>query len=151
MKADFRQLKMLFLALITGQAVFAVVVLVLEGLPQKLGSLSFEDPLLLVGISLTFMSIFTAFWINEQRKAQGAQLSNITEKLPHYRNLVIIRCAMVEGANLMALMLAFISGRGFFFLLFAAGLMAFLYFRPSKQEFARDYNLRPDEEGELED
>ncbi len=151
MKQFFRQLHMLYGALLAGQMIFAVVVLVVSGLPTKLGSLSFEDPFLLFGVVVTFMSIFVAWWINDQRKAQGARLADIMEKTGHYRNLVIMRCAMVEGANLMALTFALASRQGFFFLLFSAGLTAFAYFRPSKQEFARDYNLRPDEEGFLEE
>ncbi len=70
----------------------------------------------------------------------------MAEKLEHYRNLIIIRCAMVEGGNLMALILALLSGQGFFFMLFLAGLIAFVYFRPSKAEFMRDFNLTPEEE-----
>lgn len=146
MKQIFRQLNLFFFALLAGQMLFAFIVLLLEGLPRRLGTLSFDDPLLLAGIVVTFSAIGIAYWLNEQRKTQGAQLGNREEKALHFRNLVIMRCALVEGANIMALLLAFISGQGMFFVLFAAGLLAFVYFRPTTREFVRDYNLRPDEE-----
>jgi len=142
----FRYSEVLFFALLSGQVMFASIVIALKGFPQKLGRLSLEDPFLLIGIVVIFSAIVVANWINEQRKREGATRGNLTEKLDHYRNLVIIRCAVVEGGNLMALIFAFLTGQGFFFLLFLAGLMAFLYFRPSKAEFIRDFNLSPEDE-----
>jgi cbb3-type cytochrome oxidase subunit 3 len=142
----FRSSQILFSALLGGQIVFAAVVIALKGIPSRLGSLSTEDSWLLLGILTTFSTIAVAFWINEQRKKEAAAHGDMAEKLEHYRNLIIIRCAMVEGGNLMALILALLSGQGFFFMLFLAGLLAFVYFRPSKAEFLRDFNLTPEEE-----
>jgi divalent metal cation (Fe/Co/Zn/Cd) transporter len=145
MKAYFATEK-LFYALLSGQVLFAGILIAWKGIPQKLGRIPTDDYFTLIGITVIFSSIGVAYWINEQRKREGATRGNLTEKLEHYRNLVIIRSALVEGGNLMALVFAFFSGQGFFFLLFLAGLMAFLYFRPSKGEFTRDFNLSPEEE-----
>lgn len=146
MKQIFQQLKIFYWFMLAVQLAFAITVVLLEGLPRRLGKLSFDDPLLLTGILVAFFLIGIAYWLNGQRKMQGAQLANREEKALHYRSLVVIRCAMVQGANFFALLMAFVSGQGVFFALFAAGLPAFAYFRPQIREFVRDYNLRPDEE-----
>lgn len=149
MKTTFKQINLLYLALLAGQVMFAVTVLYVGGIPKSLGKLSFDDPMLLFGIAVTFFSIIAAYGISEKRKTAGAQLSSFDEKIEHYRGLVIFRCALAEGANLMALVMALLSKQGFFFILFSAGLLAFLYFRPSTTEFSGHYNLRPEEERDL--
>lgn len=149
MKITFKQINVLYLALLAGQIMFAITVLYVGGIPKSLGKLSFDDPMLLIGIAVTFFSIFAAYGINEKRKTAGAQLSDFQEKIEHYRGVVIVRCALTEGANLMALVMGMLSKQGFFFVLFAVGLLAFLYFRPSVQEFSRSYHLRPEEERDL--
>lgn len=149
MKTTFKQINVLYLALLAGQVMFAVTVLYVGGIPKSLGKLSFDDPMLLFGVAVMFFSLIAAYGINEKRKTDGAQLSDFQEKLDHYRSVVIVRCALTEGANLMALVFAMLTNQGFFFVLFAVGLLAFLYFRPSIPEFSRSYNLRPEEEKDL--
>lgn len=149
MKTTFKQINVLYLALLAGQVMFAVTVLYVGGIPKSLGQLNFDQPMLLMSIAVTFFSIIAAYSINEKRKTAGAQLGSFDEKLEHYRGVVIVRCALTEGANLMALVMAMLSKEGFFFVLFGVGLLAFLYFRPSVPEFSRSYHLRPEEERDL--
>ncbi len=150
MKMFFTQLRVLYLALLAGQLLFLGVILYLNGLPDGLGSLSTDDPLLLVGVTVTFMAIFTAFGMDEYRKKQGTRLSHMEEKSAHYRTSLIIRSALTEGAGLFALALALATQKGFLYALFTATFTAFLYFRPSAEEFIRHYALRPEEEAQLQ-
>ncbi len=146
----FLQLRVLYLALLAVQLFFLGITLYLKGLPKGLGSLSANDPLLLAGIAITFMAIFTALGMDEYRKKQGAQLSDMEEKSAHYRISLIIRSALTEGAGLFALAMAFATPKSFFYALFIATFAAFLYFRPSVEEFVRHYALRPEEEAQLQ-
>lgn len=144
MTSNFQQIRLLYLSLFFAQLIFAVVILLTTGIPNHFGKLSPDDHYLLVGALVSFGSIFTAYWINNQRKGLVNRMDALADKLTHYRSLVIIRSAIVEGANIMSLTFALLTGQGFFFLIFAAGLLAFLYFRPSKREFSDDYDVSPD-------
>lgn len=150
MKMFFSQLRVLHLALLVGQLLFLGIILYLNGLPDGLGSISANDPLLLAGVAVTFVAVFTAFGMDEYRKKQGAQLSDMEEKSAHYRTSLIIRIALTEGAGLFVLAMVFATGKGFFYALFAATFVAFLYFRPSVKEFVQHYALRPEEEAQLQ-
>jgi hypothetical protein len=143
MTSNFQQIKLLYLSLLVAQLIFAVVILMTTGIPRHFGKLAPDDLYLLLGILLSFGSIFTANWINHQRKGLVNRMDALPEKLMHYRSLVIIRSALVEGANIMTLTFALLTGQGFFYIIFVAGFLAFLYFRPSKREFSEDYDISP--------
>jgi hypothetical protein len=152
MKAFFQQLRILYFALLAGQLGFLFVIFMLKGQPSRMGLLTLDNPLPLLSVGLMFVAVLVAYGLNEKRKALGAQSGgNLAEKAEHYRSVIIFRCALTEAANMVALVLAFLNGDGIFFLVFAAGVVAFLYFRPDVREFLRDYNLKPAEYREVEE
>lgn len=143
MKNFFQQLSILYLGLLAGQIIFAGVVYFLvsqrmaDGEPFDPGVFRVLVPLAILG------GAGTAYFLHRQRQAQGAEIEGVSAKAEHYRASVILRSAMQEGVNLFAIIAALVTQDMTFLLYFAVGLLAFLYFRPSREELSRDYGINP--------
>ncbi len=138
MQEKITQLQVIFLALALGQLLFCFVVVYLiltNSLPvTDMGAITS------IVLPLELMSIIgLAYVLNRQRLSQGASLGSPKEKIQHYRVTVILRLALVEGANLFALVIAMLESELALLAYFAVGMLAFLYFRPVKGEFEQAY------------
>jgi len=154
MQKIFRETQILYLALLIGQLIFAIVTAIL---------ISGENPIvdmtasggdytsLVTMLTAVFALIILAtYFINHNRRKQGAQLSSLEAKLGHYRQTVLIRSAMVEGANLLMIIAALVTGAFNYLMYFGLGLLAYLYFRPSVSGIAMEYQLTEEEKRRLE-
>ena len=149
MKPVFQQLNVLYYALLGGQLLFAGVVYFLlsndmtaHAPPAASVFQWLVPPVILAGAG-------AAYLLNRRRQAQLYQLTDLPGKADHYRNSVIIRSALMEGANLFAVIAALIDVNMTYLLYFAVGLLAFVYFRPSKEEFSSAYDLNAAEREQL--
>ena len=144
-KSSFQQTNRIYLALLGGQMFFAAIIFFVLG--------TNENPVDTgLGLALPFVMLGgmgAGYWIYNQRAIQGASLSSVSEKIMHYRVSNIIRLAMTEGPNLLALVMVLLEGQTSYWLYFAAGILAFLYFRPSKDKFFSDYQLSASEQQEF--
>lgn len=145
MKAFFQQLYVIFLALLAGQLLFAGVVYYLVS-NNMMDSQPMEDAIFknLVPI-LIIAGAGAAYWFNRQRGQSGQAVETLAAREQHYRSSVIVRSALMEGANFFAIIAALITQNLVFLLYFAVGLLAFIYFRPSKDEFINQYDLTQEE------
>lgn len=131
MKSFFQQLRLIFLALLGGQLLFCGVVyfLLQEASPAPgFDNFQFFIP--------AFLLVCTglAFWINNRRLEQGRELKDPVARAENYRSTVILRLALIEGANLFAIIAALISENSSLLLNFAVGLLVFIWFRPREEE-----------------
>ena len=148
MKKIFQQLNIIFLALLGGQVAFAAVAYSLND-PSQLNYDSDSQGLGFVLPIIMLSAIAVAFWIYNQRKVQGAALNDVSAKAAHYRSSAIIRLGLTEGPNLLAVVLFLLEGNLTFLMYFGIGLLAFFFFRPSKDKFITDYSLSVSEQQEL--
>ena len=144
----FKQLNIIYLALITGQLAFASVVYFLsmdeEASGDDLGVLKFIVPI------LSLVTIGVSYFIYNKLIQKGQAIEGLGEKLAHYRTTNIIRWALVEGGNLFAIVIFLISGETYLLMFFALGFVVFLMYRPSKDGFISNYNLSGSERLEVE-
>jgi hypothetical protein len=151
MNSFFKQLSTLFYALVAGQLLFCAVAVLLryQGV-AALDEASMENTTLTMVTPFLALGAFTAGWfVHRMRSAQGMQLKSIGEKVQHYRTTVLLRSAMIEGGNIMLLVAYLLSGRPIHLGWFAAGMLLFIYFRPSPENLVRDYQLPFDEANQL--
>lgn len=141
MKEHFKQINILWLALLMGQLVFFAVVFFFinstEG--ESLDILRTIVPMLLLG------ALGGVYFISKKRSTDGAALETLQEKAEHYRATIVIRSALLEGANLMAIVGMLSDSPQPYLPYFAVGIAAFLYFRPSVDRFIQDYQLKAQE------
>lgn len=150
MRPFFQQLNILYLALLAGQLLFCGVAYFLiynnmtDHQPPDDALFKTLVPLFILG------GAGAAYFLNRRRQVQGGELDSLEAKAQHYRSSVIIRSALMEGANLFAIVAGLLQQDLLYLLYFAVGVLAFVYFRPSKQNFIREYELSGREIEELE-
>lgn len=139
---DFRSLQVLFYAFLTGLLIFMFVIifLILEapGVEQYL--LGPGKDLLLTGLyALTTIAI--SRFIDRMRQRQIPAMQRVAHPdFAHYRSTVILRLALLEGAGLLTILLAFVTRNLQLFTVTALVLMAFWLARPREEEFRERYS-----------
>ncbi|HKK79304.1 MAG TPA: hypothetical protein VJ933_06725, partial [Phaeodactylibacter sp.] len=79
----------------------------------------------------------TAYALNQVLSKRGRRMQFLTSKVQQYSITSIVRLAIVEGANLLILIITLLSGQVNSLLFFALGMLVFLYFRPSREDFVQ--------------
>ena len=156
MKHIIKQLQTTFNVLFAVQVAFCAVALffirnsapptaiVVRYTGEDLAPQSLSTPGILVLVFL-LSAVGVAFLIDNQRKAQGAILQGLVEKVEHYRQTSIIRLAMVEAANILAIIIAIKENNMIYLAFVAVGVLFFLRFRPTTRKFIRSYQLNDQE------
>lgn len=147
----FKQLNILFYALAAGQLLFCAVAIFLrfEGVAGFDETSAQNTTLTMIAPFLTLAAFAGAWFINQTRVAQGVELKGLNEKTGHYRTTIVIRSAIIEGGNIIMLIVYLLSGRPIHLIWFAVGMLLFLYFRPSHSNLVRNYQLSFEEESQL--
>ncbi|MEM9819689.1 MAG: hypothetical protein AAF985_01400 [Bacteroidota bacterium] len=135
---NFQQINFIYLALIMGQvSIFAIFLFLKQGEEAIVGS-----TLNYVSAILSVSCITIAFMLLNKHKADAEAITVEEDKWEHYRKTSLLRWALLEGANLTALICFFVEGNYLYLLLFAVGMGAFAFLRPSKQFLRKHYQLK---------
>jgi hypothetical protein len=139
---QIRMLRIIYFALIVTQGFLFIVAWILKNSikvsSETENALDYIIPLILFG------AIFTSRYLyrNLTTKARSAQF---IKKLETYRNSVILSLAVLETANITAILAFMITGE---YLYAAASVIMFLLFilnSPTEYKFRSDLELTPDE------
>lgn len=139
-----KQISTIYLALLSGQMLFAAVVIIMvqgnnldtsitvEGLPMQI----IVPVMLLAGVGI-------AYFLNNQRMTHAANMLKATlpQKLNHYRISVLLRSSIIEAVNLFSIIAALILNNLSYLVYFGVGILVYLYYRPSNQKFIDAYRL----------
>lgn len=138
MKAKFKNLQIIFLALLLGQLAFAVIAnfMITDTTFVDTGALIYLVPtVIVVGI------VAGTYIFKDNLKKVVAKKSTPDEKFKEYRKSSIIRWAMLETGNLLAIIAAIIEGNGLYFIMFGFGLLFFSTTRPNAVDFMKRMEL----------
>ena len=145
-----RSTYLLYLALLLGQFVFCLIVIFMLTQPDSPMVREGTDYLYL-GLLVILMAGSAAMIVNQLRNKQIPKIrANFEGKVLHYRTTVVMRSAMVEAGNLFCIVLSILERSLTPLLIFALGLLVFLYFRPRVEEIATNYQLAGEERQKLE-
>lgn len=141
MKEHFKQINILWLSLLVGQLLFFVIVyfLITEKAEDSADIFQTLVPAVLLG------ALGGVYFLSKKRSQEGASLDGLQTKADHYRVTIIMRSALLEGANLLAVIGMLLDNPPTYLPYFAVGIAAFLYFRPSVNRFIQDYQLKSQE------
>ena len=155
-KEHLQQMNILFFALLAGQLMIVAFMYFFVGKQPldngaEMSVASGIDPILIVGCLIFVAAVSASFFMYNKKKVEGAQLSGtLMEKLGHYRTSFVMRAALLEGPNLVMIMLYFfVSSNMIFMVLLAIGIALFLMIRPTADRIAEDYQLSGSEQNEL--
>lgn len=146
MKNDFKNLQIIFLGLLIGQIAFAIIAnfMITDITITDTGALIYIVPsVMVVGI------VAGNYIFNSNLKKVVTKENSKENKFSEYRKNSIIRWAMMETGNLLAIVAALIEGKTLYFALFAIGLIFFAMTRPSVEDFSRQLDLSVQEENQL--
>ena len=140
-ETNIKNINIIYLALIMGQiSIFAIFLFLNQGKEATTGSM-----FLYISAALTVGCITAAFMFYNKHKDEARTIKGEEEdKIEHYRKTSLIRWALIEGANLTALIFFFIEGNYLYLLFFAVGMGVFFFLRPSKEMLREDYGLNVD-------
>lgn len=146
-KQTLKTLNTVYFALFMGQMIFFGVAYYLntENLQSTENSELFRYFVPIVIIACIGLSYF----LYNLRKKQGQELEGLDTKAGHYRVSNIVRYAVVEAGNMLALVSYLMTGSSMFITLFILGMGVFVLYRPSHQRFTSDYMLDISEQDEL--
>ncbi len=138
-KYTLKTIKTIHLALLAGQLLFGLIVVYLST-SERLGVVSVDNNTTLLGPLLSITTILVAFILNRMRLNQATAFTYPDIQQQHYRNTVLLRCAIVESGNLFILLFFFVDAFNLIYLsLFVIGIIIFFFLGPSEKEFKEWY------------
>lgn len=132
-----KTLRLIFTAMLAGQILFFLVTqylgteAVTEGSAQLLMTLVPAVSIGGVGVSMLLY--------NRMRSSEALKNASDSERWERYRTANILRWALVEAANLLAIIAIYLTGAMLFKIYFLLGLAIFASYRPSQAGFEKDF------------
>jgi len=147
-KARFKTTRIIHLALLAGQVLFAAVVFFLTR--STAISTDTNNPLFVVAPLLAMAAVVASIFLYKQQLALATQQQTLNSKLAQYQTALIIRWALLESASLFNIVCYFVTGN-FALLLIAFLIIAyFISIRPTINSAENDLNLTYEEKLDLE-
>jgi FtsH-binding integral membrane protein len=130
----------IFYALFGGQAVFllfAAYLLKTSGpqAPDLASTFQIALPL------ITLAGVFGSLWISKFMLKSLNTLQNETEKLNKYRSALLVKFALLEGANLFAIVVFMLTGSNLALIISSCLLILFILNKPSVQRIKEDLQM----------
>lgn len=146
MKGNFKNLQIIFLGLLIGQIALAIVAnfLITSLDATDTGAMIYVVPAVMIVGIVAGNYIFNA----NLRKVINSETA-LQAKFQEYRKNSIVRWAMIDMGNVLAIVAALIEGKTLYFALFAVGLIFFAMTRPSVEDFSRQFDLSVEQENQL--
>ncbi len=132
----------IFYALLAGQIIFLIISLyvvsldVIETNSDLSLVLIFSVLLLLSPLLIAGPIIYRRFILSQSDKCK-----TLEQKLVLYRQGMIIKLAMVEGASIFSIVCFLITGNFLFVVIALILIILFAFHKPSSEKFASDFNL----------
>ena len=149
-RSEIRTLKMIHLAMIAGQVLFAAVAffLVFTGMLDKSANNLYILFRYLVPVCILGGLIGSHFVFRSRLEVIRSD-SELSEKLLEYRTTLIIRYAMLEGGTFIALVAYLVVGNHIYLLAAVLVILYFLTLVPNTERVTADLGLNEDEKHKL--
>lgn len=134
-----KQLKLIYSAMLAGQVLFFLVTQFIGSQEVSATSTSLDFFQTLVpALSIGGVGVSMLLY-NRMRSSEALKNASDSERWERYRNANIIRWALIEAPNLLAIVAIFLTGAAFFKIYFLLGLAVFAFYRPSQVGFEKDF------------
>lgn len=138
-----RKLQAIFALLLLGQIGFLAVV---HFFIQPAAPLGQEDDILLYILPIIMVfALTTGGLLSKQRFIESRKLTTLDEKLRVYQSTSLIQMALLEGANLTAIVFYLTGGNQAIALMAIIGLSAFVSLLPTTSRMQRELALQEEE------
>lgn len=149
-----KSLRIVYFSLAMGIVLFVLVSVFLISIngPFAQPDLSYTEkaPFLIVLVVLTG-AVFITYRVIFPKKLEVIKtLPTLDQKLAAWRELYILRGALIEAPSFFAIVLFLLLGISALLIWPIAGIMLFWITQPTRDKLAKDTNLSPDEIGEFD-
>jgi hypothetical protein len=146
-----KALKILFIALVTGQALFAVIAYVLKAtgtFPDNTGLMSV---FMYFVPALDLVCILASYLVSKKKISLVDANLSLTGKLNTYRAISITRWAMIEGGTLFTIIAYLLTGAQMFLVLMSFMILVSLTLSPTVKRIVKELPLSSGEQDILND
>lgn len=148
-----RALQIVYVALLAGQLLFAIIafVLVKTGFFAGMIALAVEKILQTIYVVAAINAIWIAFYLFKKKIEQARQILSLNEKFTVYRSACITKYALLEGANLLSLIFFLVTANYIFFIFAVVLIFVFMTLNPIRQRIKFDLQLEDADIDKLND
>lgn len=141
--ATFKRTQIIYYGLFAGQALMGLVLFFVmqDSITQEV-----VPPFNYVIPGAVLFGITASYFIGQMRNNGIPTNGTTQEKLAHYHFSSILNFALMEGGNLISLVLTFAVANTNYLMWFGLGLAAFVLLRPNKDSFMERYQVKMGEE-----
>ncbi len=145
----FKQVNILFGALLFGQLSIVVVLLFVKSTSE--GAILLDNTTIGMFSMIVLSFGLIVFLISKvlYQKLVGQVKGDLPFKLQRFRSALVIRYALIEGVTILSVILFFISGEVICLVVAIASLIHFASLRPTRQRAINDLDLTGAEQREL--
>jgi len=147
-KSILKTAKIIHLALLSGQLMFAFVTISISKNPS-FNMKSVNDPFFIVAPLLAVSCFFVGNFLFKKLVGNLQNKTTLPDKLTGYQAALIVRYALLEGASLFGIVVFMLTNNWFFLLISACIILYFITLRPGTEKVADDLQLNYDEKLEL--
>ena len=145
----FTRLRILFFALLFGQTIFAAIAYVIFGIEDAPIEQSSNDVLVYVAVLYSITAMGAGYVLKPRLVKSAAEKSNLDEKLKAYTTASLINWAILEGANLLNIVVFIITDNRISLVFFLAILLVYIPTKPDLRKIAEELNLSRKEQEEI--
>lgn len=152
-KDYFKAMHILFFALLAGQVMFALIVLIFnlmgiitEGFDDSVSNIFIAVNILFIGSCL-----YASNFVFQNKMKSIDAMAPLSSKLAEYRSASIIKWALLEGPSFLAIIFTFLTGNLIFLGLAALVMIYFVTMKPNADKAANEMGLDYEEKQRLID
>lgn len=146
----FKQIRIIFFALIAGQIFYMTLALFIAGNDLISASLDYNSLFGFIIPVIIIILVISSKLLYRRLLSQQPRETSLDEKIKSYRTLNIIKFALLEGANFISITFYMLTG-DFLYIGMSIIVLAlnFIYF-PGMEKFIEDFELTPEDMEKLQ-
>ena len=138
-----RVLQILFMALLYGQLIFAVLVLILvkAGLFKASVDGKTERIFEIVGLVISFVAVSSALWLFKRKMETVNKIIKLEDRFIEYRGACITKYSLLEIPSLLSIVFYLLTGKWNFIMIAVALIFIFMGQNPIRQRIKAEMNI----------
>ena len=138
-----RVLQLLFMAMLYGQLVFAILVLVLlkTGLFKGVIESKTERIFEAVSLGVTFIAVATALVLFKKKMEEVKSIANLAKRFTEYRNACVIKYTLMEIPSMLAIVFYMLTAKWNFLVIAVIVIFIFMSQNPIRQRIKAELGV----------
>jgi hypothetical protein len=152
-KDYFKAMDIMFFALLAGQFMFALIVLIFSQMGIIAGGFDISVTNIFIGVLIVFIGscLFASNFVFKNKLKSIDAMAPLSNKMAEYRSASIIKWALLEGPSFLAIIFTFLTGNLIFLGFSGLVMIYFFTMKPGAEKAANEMGLDYEEKQRLTD